>query len=73
MKKFLEIEEQQTQEEIDLGIPQQIIRVEVTGKSDSKIKKLKADLVSLVKNPKSFLHQCFHDEIPPKPCIRTEI
>jgi hypothetical protein len=73
MKIFLEIEEQQTQEEIDLGIPQQIIRVEVTGKSDSEIKKLKDDLVSLVKNPKSFLHKCHHDERLRKPCTKTEI
>jgi acetolactate synthase regulatory subunit len=73
MRIFLEIEEQQTQEEIDLGIPQQIIRIEVTGKSDSEIKKLKLDLEKLVDNPKSFLHECHHDESLRSPCTKTEI
>jgi hypothetical protein len=73
MKKFIEIEQQQTQDEIDLGVPQEIIRVDVTDKSDSEIKKLKDDLVSLVKNPKSFIHECHHDEVPPKTCNRKEI
>jgi hypothetical protein len=73
MRKFLEIEEEQTQEEIDLGVPQEIIRVDITGKSDKDIDLLKSQLVSLVKKPKSFIHECHHDEVPPKTCNRKEI
>ena len=73
MRKFLEIEQQQTQDEIDLGIPQEMIRVEVTDKSDSEVKKLKDNLVQFVNNPKSFIHECHHDELPQKGCNRKEI
>jgi hypothetical protein len=73
MRKFLEIEEEQTQDEIDLGVPQEIIIVDITGKSDKDIDLLKSQLVPLVKNPKSFIHECHHDEGQINPCNRTEI
>jgi hypothetical protein len=73
MKKFLEIEEQQTQDEIDLGIPQQIIRIDVTDKTDKEIDLIRQKFEPLIKNPKSFLHNCFHDEGKGKQCERKEL
>ena len=73
MRKFLEIEEQQTPEEIDLGIPPEFIRIEVTGKSKEEIELLCEKLEREIKKPKAFIHECFHDETPPRPCQRKEL
>jgi len=73
MRVFLEVIQQQNQEEIDLGIPPEIIRIDVTGKSKKEIEKLSKELELLVSNPVPYLHSCFHDESPPKPCTSIKL
>ena len=75
MKVFLEIEKSMTQEEIERGVPQQIIRQDVTGKSDDEIKVLAAQLVQILgwTDYKRYKHICYHDEDPAKPCERVVI
>mgnify|MGYP001772753577 CR=1 FL=1 len=75
MRKFLEIYVEQTQEEIDRGIPQQVIRFDVSDKTEEEIVDLRDKIVSTLglKNFKSFIHICYHDEGPTKPCQIFEI
>lgn len=73
MRKFLEYEKVQTSEEIDLGIPPEIFRLDVTGKSDLEIKKIVNLLSQILEGFQGYLHNCFHDEGLRKPCQREKL
>ena len=66
MKLFLEIYGEQSPEETERGVPQQLLRVEVS--SEDKARELAERLKPLFSNPKCYLHYCYHDEDPTKPC-----
>ena len=67
MKIFFEAYKEQTEEEIEKGIPQQMIRVEI--KSEEEAYKLKEQYKHLF--DKFYIHYCRHDEN--KPCDLKQI
>ena len=73
MIKFLEIEQTQTTEEIDLGIPQEFFRLDITKKPAGEVKLIVDYIKKLIPNSKAYLHTCFHNEGMPKPCQREEL
>lgn len=75
MKVFLEIIKEQTQEEIEKGVPAEQIIIDVSGKTEEEIMEIKQSLINLLgwSNFKAFKHICHHDETEPKPCERLEV
>jgi hypothetical protein len=75
MKVFLEIFKEQSQEEIEKGIPQEFIRKEVDELSDEDIISIKNQLVQALgwDRYKAQIHYCYHDEEPTKHCEIEEI
>jgi len=71
MKLFLEIEKPQTEEELERGIPQQMMRIEVSSESEATAKA--KELLPLIPGAKAYLHICRHDESPPGTCERKEL
>jgi hypothetical protein len=75
MKVFLEIFKEQTQEEIEKGVPQEFVRIEVDELSEEDIIKLKNQIVQALgfDKYKAQIHYCYNDEEPTKPCEIEEI
>ena len=73
MIKFLEIEKVQSKEEIDLGIPQEFFRLDITKKPAGEVKLIVDYIKKLIPDSKAYLHSCFHDQVMPKPCQREEL
>lgn len=71
MRLFLEIEDEMTEEEIEKGIPPRMMRVEV--KSATEARHIVVSLLPFFRKPRAWLHYCFHDEDPQKPCRRVRI
>jgi len=71
MRLFLEIEDEMTEEELERGIPPRTMRIEVSSEEEARQKA--EELRSLFKKPQAFIHYCFHDEDPQKPCRRERI
>ena len=71
MRIFLEIEDETTLEEMERGIPPRELRIEVS--SEEEARRRAEELRPLFKNPKAFIHYCYHDEDTSKPCRRERI
>lgn len=74
MRQFTELIKNQTPGEKDRCEPEEIIRVDSTGKNHGQIISQLAQLRSKVdwtpSNSKGYLHKCHHDETPPSKCER---
>lgn len=73
MKRYIEIDRVQTEEQIANGEPQEQIRVavpdEMTGEEIiDRIAVLRASVGWTAENSSARLHLCRHDETPPMPC-----
>jgi hypothetical protein len=75
MRIFLEIFKEQSDEEIEKGIPQEFIRKEVDELSEDDIINLKNQIVQTLgwSKYKAQIHYCYHDEDSTKPCEIEEI
>jgi hypothetical protein len=75
MKIFLEIFKEQSDEDIEKGIPQEFIRKEVDELSEEDIISIKNQLVQVLgwDRYKAQIHYCYHDEDANKPCEIEEI
>jgi len=72
MRKFIEIIKEQTEEQIENGEPQEMIRVEVGDETGSeilnRIAALRAGAGWTAAESVARLHVCRHDDTPPAPC-----
>jgi len=75
MRIFLEIFKTQTQEEMERGIPQEMIRVDVSDLGEDEIIRKKDEIVKTLglTGYKTQIHYCYHDEDSTKPCEIEEI
>jgi len=75
MRIFLEIYEEQSEEDVNKGIPQQFIRVDVSELSDEEIISKKNEIAGLFgfRKYKAYKHICYHDESELMPCEIEEI
>jgi len=75
MRIFLEIFKEQTQEEMERGIPQEQIIIDVSDLDEEQIVAKKNEIVSMVgwTKYKAQIHYCYHDESPTMPCEIREI
>jgi len=71
MRLFLELEVEESIEDIARGIPPQGIRIRVPDEEDAQ-RKLKL-AIPLLPEGTAYIHYCCHDEDPPKPCWREKI
>ena len=71
MRMFLEIEDEITPEEEERGIPPRTLRIEV--KSREEARRIVITLLSYFRNPRAYIHYCYHDEDPQRPCYRERI
>jgi len=69
MRLYFEAYKEQSEEEIGRGIPQQMIRIEI--KSEEEAYELKEKFKDQF--DKFYIHYCYHDEEPTKPCELKEI
>jgi len=68
---FLEMEVAEAEEDLARGIPQRGIRVRVPDEEDAQ-RKLKL-AIPLLPEGTAYIHYCYHDEDPPRPCRREKI
>lgn len=70
MKLFLEVYKKQTSEEIDRGVPQQMVRLEVDTEDQDILKQKAKDIASNLgwEDYEAYLHRCYHDEGTGRPC-----
>jgi len=68
---FLELEVIESQEDLRRGIPQRGVRIRVEDEEDGQ-RKLKL-AIPLLPEGTAYLHYCYHDEDPPRPCRREKI
>jgi len=75
MKIFLEIFKEQTGEEMERGIPQEQIRLDVSDLDEEQIVAKKNEIVSSLgwTKYKAQIHYCYHDESERMPCEIREI
>ncbi|RLG66882.1 hypothetical protein DRN93_05570 [archaeon] len=75
MKVFLEIYKEQTEKEIENGVPQESFRLDVSNLSDEEIINKKDEIVKLLgwTEFRAVKHVCFHDEDSNKPCELEEL
>jgi len=69
MRLYFEAYKEQSEEEIERGIPQPMLRIEI--KSEEEAYELKEKFKDQF--DKFYIHYCYNDEIPPKPCKLKEI
>ena len=69
MRLYFEAYKKQTEEEIEKGVPQQMVRIEI--KEEKEAYELKERFKELF--DKFYIHYCYNDETPPKPCKLKEI
>ena len=73
MRRFIEIQKTQTEEQIERGEPQEQIRVAVPDEMSGeeildRIATLREVTGLTAENSSARLHICRHDEVPPQPC-----
>jgi len=70
MKLFLEVYKKQTREEVEKGVPQEMVRVEVDTEDTEVLKKKAQDIANNMgwTEYEAYLHKCYHDEGTGKPC-----
>jgi len=75
MRIFLEIFKEQAEEEIEMGIPREDIRLDVSDLDEEQIVAKKNEIVSILgwSKYKAQIHYCYHDESERMPCEIREI
>ena len=68
---FLEVEDERTPEEEERGIPPCMMRIKVS--SIDEARRILIPLLGYFRKPKAYVHYCFHDEDPTRPCRRVRI
>jgi len=68
---FLELDFDESTQDLARGIPPRGIRVRVQDEEDAQ-RKLKL-AIPLLPEGTAYIHYCYHDEDPPKPCWREKI
>ena len=71
MRLFLEIEDERTEDEERRGIPPSFIRIPVKDREEATF--ILARMRMYFRKPKAYLHYCYHDEEPQRPCKRERI
>jgi hypothetical protein len=73
MRRFIEIQKTQTEEQVERGEPQEQIRVAIpesttTDEIRARIAVLRAGAGWTAADSTARLHICHHDDMPPAPC-----
>ena len=71
MRVFLEVEDERTEEEERRGIPPCMLRIRIS--SIDEARRVVIALLRYFRKPRAYVHYCFHDEDPTKPCKRVRI
>jgi len=71
VRLFLEMEDEMAPEELERGIPPRMLRIEVSSVEEAR--RRAEELKGLFANPRAYVHYCYHDEDPRKPCRRERI